>query len=67
MALPAVQPAPPAPPPMATRIVSHVRMPNTQPGDSEPVDSEPGDGQAADSHPEVPTGTPEPRPSGTPT
>jgi hypothetical protein len=62
MALPAVQPAPPAPPPMATRIVSHVRMPDTQPGDSEPSDS-----QAADSHPEVPAGTPEPRPSGTPT
>jgi hypothetical protein len=62
MALPAVQPAPPAPPPMATRIVSHVRVPDTQPGDSEPSDS-----QAADSHPEVPAGTPEPRPSGTPT
>jgi hypothetical protein len=65
MALPAVQPAPPTPPtppPMATRIVSHVRVPDTQPSDSEP-----GDGQPADSHPEVPTGTPEPRPSGTPT
>jgi Mechanosensitive ion channel len=57
MALPAVQPTPPAPPPMATRIVSHVRVPDTQPSDSEP----------SDSHPEVPTGTPEPRPSGTPT
>jgi Mechanosensitive ion channel len=62
MALPAVQPAPPAPPPMATRIVTHVRVP-----DSEPSDGEPSEGQAADSHPEVPTGTPEPRPSGTPT
>src|SRR5580692_3545299 len=62
MALPAVQPAPPAPPPMATRIVGHVRVPDTQPSDSEPSDS-----QAADSHPEVPAGTPEPRPSGTPT
>ena len=62
MALPAVQPTPPAPPPMATRIVTHVRVP-----DGQPSDSEPGDGQAADSHPEVPTGTPEPRPSGTPT
>jgi hypothetical protein len=57
MALPAVQPTPPAPPPMATRIVTHVRVP----------DAEPSDGEAADSHPEVPTGTPEPRPSGTPT
>jgi Mechanosensitive ion channel len=62
MALPAVQPTPPAPPPMATRIVSHVRVPDRQPGDSEPAD-----GQPADSQPEVPTGTPEPRPSGTPT
>jgi Mechanosensitive ion channel len=62
MALPAVQPAPPAPPPMATRIVTHVRVPDAQPSDSEP-----GEGQGADSHPEVPTGTPEPRPSGTPT
>jgi Mechanosensitive ion channel len=62
MALPAVQPAPPAPPPMATRIVSHIRVPDAQPSDSEPSDS-----QAADSHPEVPAGTPEPRPSGTPT
>ena len=57
MALPAVQPTPPAPPPMATRIVTHVRVP----------DSQPGEGQSADSHPEVPAGTPEPRPSGTPT
>jgi len=62
MALPAVQPAPPAPPPMATRIVSHIRLPDAQPSDSESSDS-----QAADSHPEVPAGTPEPRPSGTPT
>jgi hypothetical protein len=62
MALPAVQPAPPAPPPMATRIVTHVRVPDAQPSDSEP-----DEGQAADSHPEVPAGTPEPRPSGTPT
>lgn len=62
MALPAVQPAPSAPPPMATRIVTHVRVPDAQPSDSEP-----GEGQAADSHPEVPAGTPEPRPSGTPT
>ena len=62
MALPAVQPAPPAPPPMATRIVSHIRVPDAQPSDSESSDS-----QAADSHPEVPAGTPEPRPSGTPT
>jgi Mechanosensitive ion channel len=62
MALPAVQPTPPAPPPMATRIVTHVRVP-----DSQPSDSEPSEGQAADSHPEVPAGTPEPRPSGTPT
>src|ERR1700678_3295877 len=62
MALPAVQPTPPAPPPMATRIVTHVRVPDSQPGDSEP-----GGGQSADSHPEVPAGTPEPRPSGTPT
>ena len=60
MALPAVQPTPPAPPPMATGIVSHIRVPDTQP-------SQPSDSQAADSHPEVPTGTPEPRPSGTPT
>ena len=57
MALPAVQPTPPPPPPMATRIVSHVRVPDAQPGNSE----------AGDSHPEVPAGTPEPRPSGTPT
>jgi hypothetical protein len=62
MALPAVQPAPPAPPPMATRIVTNVRVPHDQPSDSEPSDS-----QAAASHPEVPTGTPEPRPPGTPT
>jgi hypothetical protein len=62
MALPAVQPTPPAPPPMATRIVTRVRVPDSQPGDSEP-----GEGQSADSHPEVPAGTPEPRPSGTPT
>jgi len=62
MALPAVQPAPSAPPPMATRIVTHVRVPDAQPSDSEP-----GEGQAADTHPEVPAGTPEPRPSGTPT
>jgi hypothetical protein len=62
MALPAVQPTPPAPPPMATRIVTHVRVPDAQPGDSEP-----SEGQAADTHPEVPAGTPEPRPSGTPT
>ena len=32
MALPAVQPAPPAPPPMATRIVSHVRVPDEPSG-----------------------------------
>ena len=62
MALPAVQPTPPAPPPMATRIVTQVRVPN-----GEPSDTAPSEGQAADSHPEVPTGTPEPRPSGTPT
>jgi len=62
MALPAVQPTPPAPPPMATRVVSHGRVPDAQPDDSEP-----GGGQPADSHPEVPSGTPEPRPSGTPT
>jgi hypothetical protein len=62
MALPAAQPAPPAPPPMATRIVTNVRVPDDQPSDSEPSES-----QAADSHPEVPTGTPEPRPPGTPT
>jgi hypothetical protein len=62
MALPAVQPTPPAPPPMATRIVTHVRVPDSQPNDGEPNEA-PG----ADSHPEVPTGTPEPRPSGTPT
>ena len=30
MALPAVQPAPPAPPPMATRIVTHVRVPDSR-------------------------------------
>jgi hypothetical protein len=62
MALPAVQPTPAPPPPMAARIVTHVQVP-----DREPVDSPPNDGQPADSHPEVPTGTPEPRPSGTPT
>jgi mechanosensitive ion channel-like protein len=62
MALPAVQPAPPAPPPMATRIVTNVRVPDDQPSDSQP-----SEGEAADSHPEVPTGTPEPRPPGTPT
>jgi hypothetical protein len=62
MALPAVQPTSPAPPPMATRIVTHVRVP-----DSQTSDSEPGEGQSADTHPEVPAGTPEPRPSGTPT
>ena len=56
MALPSVQPASPPPPPMATRIVTHVRVP----------DDRSGDGQSADSHPEVPPGTPEPRPSGTP-
>jgi Mechanosensitive ion channel len=67
MALPAVQPAPSAPPPMATRIVTHVRVPDAQPGETPPGESEPGGGQTADSHPEVPTGTPEPRPSGTPT
>ncbi len=57
MALPAVQPAPPPPPPMAARIVTHAQVPDSQPSDTPP----------ADSHPEVPTGTPEPRPSGTPT
>jgi len=57
MALPAVQPTPPPPPPMAARIVTHVQVPDSQPSDSQP----------ADSQPEVPTGTPEPRPSGTPT
>jgi len=57
MALPAVQPAPAPPPPMAARIVTHVQVPDSQPSDS----------QLSDSHPEVPTGTPEPRPSGTPT
>jgi hypothetical protein len=62
MALPAVQPTPAPPPPMAARIVTHVQVP-----DSQPADSQPSEGQAADSHPEVPTGTPEPRPSGTPT
>jgi hypothetical protein len=62
MALPAVQPAPPAPQPMATRIVTNVRVPDDQPSDSQPAD-----GQPADSQPEVPTGTPEPRPPGTPT
>jgi hypothetical protein len=67
MALPAVQPTPPPPPPMAARIVTHVQVPDSQPGDSQPADSQPGDSQPADSHPEVPTGTPEPRPSGTPT
>jgi Mechanosensitive ion channel len=67
MALPAVQPAPPTPPPMATRIVTNVRVPHDQPSDDQPSDDQPGEGQAADSHPEVPTGTPEPRPSGTPT
>jgi hypothetical protein len=77
MALPAVQPTPPAPPPMATRIVTHVRVPDgpprdDQPGDSQPGDGQPGDGQPgqhqpADSQPEVPTGTPEPRPPGIPT
>jgi len=55
MALPAVQPTPP-PPPMAARIVT-LQVPDSQPSDSQP----------ADSQPEVPTGTPEPRPSGTPT
>jgi hypothetical protein len=52
---------------MAARIVTHVQVPDSQPGDSQPADSQPGDSQPADSHPEVPTGTPEPRPSGTPT
>jgi hypothetical protein len=52
MALPAVQPAPAPTPPMAARIVTHGQVPANQPSDS---------------HPEVPTGTPEPRPSGTPT
>jgi hypothetical protein len=47
---------------MATRIVNRIRVPESEPGESEPPE-----GQAADSHPEVPTGTPEPRPSGTPT
>jgi hypothetical protein len=56
MALPAVQPPSPPPPPMAARIVTHVQVPDSQPSDTPP----------ADSHPEVPTGTPEPRPSGTP-
>jgi hypothetical protein len=67
MALPAVQPAAPAPPPMATRIVTNVRVPDDRPSDSRPSDSRPADSQPADSHPEVPTGTPEPRPPGTPT
>jgi hypothetical protein len=67
MALPAVQPAPPAPPPMATRIVTNVRVPDDQPSDDQPSDSQPSEGQPADSRPEVPTGTPEPRPPGTPT
>ncbi|HEX4091532.1 MAG TPA: mechanosensitive ion channel family protein [Trebonia sp.] len=62
MALPAVQPTPPAAPPMATRIVNRIRVP-----ESEPADTEPAEERAADSHPEVPTGTPEPRPPGTPT
>jgi hypothetical protein len=62
MAQPAVQPTPPAPPPMAARIVTHVRVPNGEPGDSQP-----DEGRAADSQPEVPTGTPEPRPPGIPT
>lgn len=57
MALPAVQPTPPPPPPTAARIVTHAQVPDSQPSDTPP----------ADSHPEVPTGTPEPRPSGTPT
>ena len=47
----------PAPPPMAARIVTHVQVPDSQPRDTPPTHS----------HPEVPTGTPEPRPSGTPT
>ena len=67
MALPAVQPTPAPPPPMAARIVTHVQVPDSQPGDTEPGDGPPDDSQPADSHPEVPTGTPEPRPSGTPT
>jgi Mechanosensitive ion channel len=67
MALPAVQPTPAPPPPMAARIVTHVQVPDSQPGDSQASDSQPSDSQAADSRPEVPTGTPEPRPSGTPT
>src|ERR1700722_12078443 len=67
MALPAVQPTQAPPPPMAARIVTHVQVPDSQPADSPPSDSQPSEGQAADSHPEVPTGTPEPRPSGTPT
>ena len=52
MALPAVQPAPAPTPPTAARIVTRVQVPDSQP---------------TDSHPEVPTGTPEPRPPGTPT
>ena len=41
MALPAVQPTPPAPPPMATRIVTNVRVPDDQPSDSRPATARP--------------------------
>jgi hypothetical protein len=61
MATPAGQPAP-APPLMANR--NHPQ--NGQPSSDQAGHSDTFDGQA-DSQPEVPPGTPEPRPSGTPT
>jgi len=60
MAHPAGQPAP-TPPLMANRN----RPKNGQPADDHDGHSDTCDGQA-DSRPEVPPGTPEPRPSGTP-
>jgi hypothetical protein len=61
MATQAGQPAP-APPPIANRN----RPKNGQPSDDHDGYSDSSDAQA-DSQPEVPPGTPEPRPSGTPT
>ena len=58
IALPAGQPSP-APPQMATRIVSTCRRPPS-PASAPRTDQ-------ARNQPEVPPGTPEPRPSGTPT
>ena len=51
MALPAVQPTPPAPPPMATRIVTHVRVPDDRRATASPATASP------------PTATPRSRPA----